>query len=93
MTAGGKRKGSKLSLRLFEIVVALNQTATMIQGMNLKTKHASNQLEAMTVGFTKIVNGKSVTRWNVNRWEVGTFGKNDAINMTETLVELGFDVE
>ena len=58
-----------------------------------KTEYASKQLEAMTVGFTKIVNGKSVTRWSVNRWEVGTFGKNDAMNLTETLVELGFDVE
>jgi len=64
------------------------------QGMNsTKTEYASKQLEAMTVGFTKIVNGKSVTRWSVNRWEVGTFGKNDAMNLTETLVELGFDVE
>ena len=56
-------------------------------------EYASKQLEAMTAGFTKIVNGKSVTRWSVNRWEVGTFGKNDAMNLTETLVELGFDVE
>lgn len=40
-----------------------------------------------------LVNGKSVTRWSVNRWEVGTFGKNDAMNLTETLVELGLDVE
>lgn len=27
------------------------------------------------------------------RGEVGTFGKNDAMNLTETLVELGLDVE
>ncbi len=64
------------------------------EGMNsMKTEYASKQLEAMTVGFTKIVNGRSVTRWSVNRWEVGTFGKSDAMNLTEALVELGFDVE
>jgi len=64
------------------------------EGMNsMKTEYASKQLEAMTVGFTKIVNGRSVTRWSVNRWEVGTFGKSDAVNLTEALVELGFDVE
>lgn len=60
---------------------------------DMKTEYASKQLEAMTVGFTKIVNGKSVTRWSVNRWEVGTFNKSDAMNLTEALVELGFDVE
>jgi len=41
----------------------------------MKTEYATKQLEAMTVGFTKIINGKSVTRWSINRWEVGTFGK------------------
>lgn len=58
----------------------------------MKTEYATKQLEAMTVSFTKIINGKSVTRWSINRWEVGTFGKSDATNLTETLVELGFDV-
>lgn len=57
-----------------------------------KTEYASKELEAMTVGFTKIVNGKSVTRWTLNRWEVGTFGKSDSLNLTEALVELVFDV-
>ena len=47
----------------------------------------------MKVGFTKVINGKAVTRWSMIRWEVGTYGKNDATNLTETLVELGFDVE
>lgn len=60
---------------------------------NIKTEYASKQLEAMAVSFTKIINGKSVTRWSINRWEVGTFGVNDPMNLTETLVELGFDVE
>ena len=73
---------------------AMRCTLCSLVSMNsTKTEYASKQLEAMTVGFTKIVNGKSVTRWSVNRWEVGTFGKNDAMNLTETLVELGFDVE
>ena len=74
--------------------LALRCTLCSLVSMNsTKTEYASKQLEALTVGFTKIVNGKSVTRWSVNRWEVGTFGKNEAMNLTETLVELGFDVE
>lgn len=64
----------------------------MFGGMS-KTEYAIKRLEEMTVGFTKIINGKSVTRWSVNRWEVGTFGRNDAMNLSETLVELGFNVD
>jgi hypothetical protein len=77
-----------------------NPTATMSDSHHaqctpgpLATEYASKNLEEMGVGFTKIVNGKAVTRWTVNRWEVGTFAKSDAMNLTETLVELGFNVE
>jgi hypothetical protein len=66
----------------------LNKTTTM----TTKTQYAINQLEAMTVGFTKVINGKSVTRWSLNCWEVGTFKVRDARDLTQTLVDLGFEV-
>lgn len=61
--------------------------------MNTRTQHAAKELEEMTVGCTKVINGRSVTRWSIIRWEVGTHGTGDAGNLTETLVELGFDAD
>ncbi len=57
------------------------------------TNYAAKELESMTVGRTKVINGKSVTRWSIIRWEVGTYGKDITTNLTETLTELGFDTE
>lgn len=59
----------------------------------MQNEFIAKELEAMRVGFTKIVCGKAVTRWSLNRWEVGTFAKSDSMNLTETLVELGMDVD
>jgi hypothetical protein len=66
----------------------LKKTTTM----TIKTQYAINQLQAMTVGFTKVINGKSVTRWSLNCWEVGTYGKRDQMSLAETLAGLGFNV-
>ena len=52
-------------------------------------QYAEQELNNMTVGFTKVINGKAVTRWSDVRWEVGTYGKAIAVNVTEALVKLG----
>jgi hypothetical protein len=33
------------------------------------------QLQAMKIGFTKVVNGIAVTRWSEDKFEVGTWGR------------------
>ena len=35
------------------------------------------ELESMTVGSTKVVNGKVVTKWSADCYEVGTWGRED----------------
>ena len=57
------------------------------------TTYAKQELENMTVGNTKVINGKAVTRWNLIRWEVGTWGTGNTTNLPETLIALGFDAE
>lgn len=33
------------------------------------------EMEAMKVGFTKVINGMVTTKWSEGKFEVGTFGK------------------
>jgi hypothetical protein len=33
------------------------------------------ELNSITIGRTKVIGSKVVTRWSANKWEVGTFGR------------------
>ncbi len=33
------------------------------------------QLKGITIGRTKVINNKAVTRWTADKWEVGTWGR------------------
>jgi len=36
----------------------------------------ANELENMSIGYTKIVNGHVVTRYAFDQYEIGTYGQN-----------------
>lgn len=46
------------------------------------------ELKAMGLCATKVINLKVVTRWSADRWEVGTFGRS-LLTLPETLAALG----
>ncbi len=33
------------------------------------------ELNSITIGRTKVIGSKVVTRWSADKWEVGTFGR------------------
>jgi hypothetical protein len=33
------------------------------------------ELNSLTIGHTKVIGSKAVTRWSADKWEVGTFGR------------------
>lgn len=49
-----------------------------------------HELNTMTIGFTKVVNNHVVTRWNVDVFEIDTYGKaiNQRLVNVEKAVEL-----
>lgn len=76
---------------MYGIVIDRRNATRYSDAMN-STNYAAKELQTMTVGCTKVINGKSVTRWSAERWEVGTFAKQTATAIIPTLLALGFSV-
>ena len=46
-----------------------------------------NALEEMKIGFTKVIAGWAVTRWNDEEFEAGTWGKPNNMICKESMAE------
>ena len=70
MTAGGKRAGDKLSLRLIEISVAINQRVIMVLGMNSPfTKHSYKNIRTIAQSDGRLHALKFIRLFHVGNYE------------------------
>lgn len=49
--------------------------ATITKRAGSLADHVSQELDALTVGHTRMIAWEAVTRWGADSYEIGTYGK------------------